>query len=227
MTENQLNDNKTKLFSFPFLLPWNLPPFPFLTRLLLALITSPSLILPGTLDSFLTQNCPCRSTSLKPVRLVFLEPKCISSIHSFLTADAAKIVVTSYNYILSGRDYCSYLLMGTPDSVIQPLPENSKFCHKTCSLDTLSPPLYTWLPISVIKYKVTNMCFSAINRSGPAYLSELLHVYTLSCTLRSSSDTCILKCRWKTHVFRIFPCFGPYIWNSLPQDLWLFNLVIF
>ena len=124
MTENQLNDNKTKLFSFPFLLPWNLPPFPFLTRLLLALTTSPSLILPGTLDSFLTQNCPWRSTSLKPVRLLFLEPKRISSIHSFLTADAAKIVVTSYNYILSGREYCSYLLMGTPDSVIQPLPEN-------------------------------------------------------------------------------------------------------
>ena len=33
------------------------------------------------------------------------------------------------------------------------------------------------------------MCFSAINGSGPAYLSELLHVYTPSRTLRSSSDT--------------------------------------
>ena len=66
------------------------------------------------------------------------------------------------------------------------------------------------------------MCFSAINGSGPAYLSELLHVYTLSCTLRSSSDsdTCMLKCKWRTHGFRIFPCFGPHIWNSLQQDLW-------
>ena len=34
-----------------------------LTRLLLALRTSPSLILPGTLESFLTQTCPWRSTS--------------------------------------------------------------------------------------------------------------------------------------------------------------------
>ena len=33
------------------------------------------------------------------------------------------------------------------------------------------------------------MCFNAINGSGPAYLSELLHVYTPSRTLRSSSDT--------------------------------------
>ena len=38
-----------------------------------------------------------------------------------------------------------------------------------------------WLPISErIKYKVARMCF--INSSGPAYLSELLHAYTLSRT---------------------------------------------
>ena len=52
---------KQKLFSFPFRLPWNLLPFP--SRVLLALTTSPSLILPGTLESFLTQTCPWRSTS--------------------------------------------------------------------------------------------------------------------------------------------------------------------
>ena len=37
------------------------------------------------------------------------------------------------------------------------------------------------------------MCFSAINGSGLAYLSELLHVYTPSRTLRSSSDTRMLE----------------------------------
>ena len=40
-----------------------LSPFPSPTRLLFALTTSPSLILPGTLESFLTQTCPWRSTS--------------------------------------------------------------------------------------------------------------------------------------------------------------------
>ena len=71
--------------------------------------------------------------------------------------------------------------------------------------------------------KIACMCFSAVNGSGPAYLSELLHVYTpsRSCTLRSSSDTCILKIQYKhkTHGFRTFFCFGPHIWNSLPQNL--------
>ena len=80
-----------------------------------------------------------------------------------------------------------------------------------------------WLPISErIKYKVTCMCFSAINGSGPVYLSELLHVYTPSRTLRSSSDTCMLEIQQykrKTRGFCTFSCFGPHIWNSLPQDL--------
>ena len=86
-----------------------------------------------------------------------------------------------------------------------------------------------WLPISErIKYEVACMCFSATSGSGPAYLSELLHVYTPSRTLRSSSDPRMLEIQQykrKTHGFRTFSCFGPHIWNSLPQDL--LNSVIF
>ena len=73
-----------------------------------------------------------------------------------------------------------------------------------------------------IRYKVACMCFSAIIGSGPAYLSELLHVYTTSRTLRSSSDTRMLEIQQfkrKSHGFRTFSCFGPHIWNSIPQDL--------
>ena len=96
--------------------------------------------------------------------------------------------------------------MGTLNSVIQPLQQNSDLCCKTRSLGTSPPPLNTfagknkqtktlhWLPFSErIQYKVACMCFSAIGGSGPAYLSELLHVYTPSRTLRSSSDTRMLE----------------------------------
>ena len=61
-----------------------------------------------------------------------------------------------------------------------------------------------------------------MNGSGPAYLSELLHVYTPSRTLRPSSDTHMLKIQQykrKSHGFRAFSCFGPHSWNSLTQDL--------
>ena len=119
--------------------------------------------------------------------------------------------------------------MGTPNSVIQPLQKIQNFAARLVLLAPRhhhSTPLLEklhWLPISErIKYKVVCMCFSAINGSGPAYLSELLHVYTPSRTLRSSSDTRMLeiqKYKGKTHGFRTFSCFGPHIWNSLPQDL--------
>ena len=80
-----------------------------------------------------------------------------------------------------------------------------------------------WLPISeLIKYKVACMCFHAINGSGPTYLSELLHIYTPARILCSSSDSHMLKIQQykrKTHGFRTFIYFGPYVWNSLPQDI--------
>ena len=70
--------------------------------------------------------------------------------------------------------------------------------------------------------KVVSMGFTAINASGPAFLSQLLHVYTPSRTLRSSNSEArmleIQQYKRKTHGFRTFSCFGPHNWNSLPQD---------
>ena len=131
----------------------------------------------------------------------------------FPTEYAAKTLVTSY--ILSRLDYCNCLLMGTPNFVIQLLQEIQNFAPRLVLLAPShhhSVPLLEkphWLPISKrIKYKAAYMCFIAINGSGPAYLSELLHAYTPSRTLRSSRNFC-----------RTFSCFGPHIRNSLPQHL--------
>ena len=90
--------------------------------------------------------------------------------------------------------------MVRPNSVIQPLQKIQNFAAILVLLSPVhhhSTPLLEklhWLPISEhIKYKVTYMCCSAISGCGPAYLSELLHVYTPSRTVRSSSDTRMLK----------------------------------
>ena len=117
----------------------------------------------------------------------------------------------------------------TPNSVIKTLQNIQNFAARLVLLAPRyhhSTPLLEklhWLPISErIKYKVACMCFSAINGSGPAYLSELLHVYTPSRTLRSSTDTRMLEIQQykrKTRDFRIFSCSVPHIWNSLLQDL--------
>ena len=85
-----------------------------------------------------------------------------------------------------------------------------------------------WLPISErIKYKTACMCYNAITGSTPSHLSELLHLYSPSRSLRSSSDTRMLKIQRfnrKTHGFRTFLHFGPHIWNNLPQDIRLLSL---
>ena len=113
--------------------------------------------------------------------------------------------------------------MGTPNFVIQPLQKIENFAARLVLLAPRhhhSTPLLEekkmhWLPISErIKYKVVCLWFSAINGSGPARLSELLHFYTPSRTLRSSSDTRMLKIKQykrKNHGFRTFSCFGPHV----------------
>ena len=89
---------------------------------------------------------------IKICQTAYFELKRISSIRRFLTEDATKTLVTSY--ILSRLDYCNCLLMGTPNSVIQPLQKIQNFAarlvllaprhhHATPLLEKLH-----WLPIS-------------------------------------------------------------------------------
>ena len=78
----------------------------------------------------------------------------------------------------------------------------------------------TQLVINIINNYVYMICVSVCG-SGPAYLSEPLHVYTPSRTLPSSHTRMlkIQKYKRKTYGFRTLSSFGPHIWNSLPQVL--------
>ena len=229
MTENQLklNDDKTEALLFPFSSSLKPSTGPLPDSITLGSHNIPFSDSARNLGFILDSKLSMKKHIIKICQTAYFELKRISSIRRFLTEDTTKTLVTSY--ILSRLDYCNCLLMGTPNSVIQPLQKIQNFAarlvllaprhhHATPLLEKLH-----WLPISErIKYKVACMCFGAINGSGPAYLSELLHVYTPSRTLRSSSDTRMLEIQQykrKTHGFRTFSCFEPHIWNSLPQDL--------
>ena len=135
---------------------------------------------------------------IKICQTAYYELKRISSICRYLTEDAAKQLVTSC--VLSRLDYCNSLLMGIPNSVIQPMQK----AHNTAARFIVRAPRHQnctpllqqlpWLPISdQIKYKTVYMCYSTVTGSAPSYLSELLHLYSPSRSLRSSSETGMLK----------------------------------
>ena len=88
-----------------------------------------------------------------------------------------------------------------------------------------------WLPISErIKYKVACMCFSAITGSGPAYLSELLYVYTVSYTtlffwhLHTENPTIQTPDSWLLHFLLLWT---PHWEFTSTRPKTLLNSVIF
>ena len=80
-----------------------------------------------------------------------------------------------------------------------------------------------WSPVKTrISYKIACLFFNAINYSTPAYLSDLLHLYSSSRSLRSSADICLLKLplyRCNTKGDRAFSYSDPPVWNSLPLHI--------
>ena len=100
MTEYQLKLNDDKAEALLFLLFFfleSLPPFPSAALLLLTLTTLPSLVLPGTSDSFSTQNFLRKSTSYKSVKLIILSLNAlVQSAVVVFTEDTAKTLATSY-----------------------------------------------------------------------------------------------------------------------------------
>ena len=167
----KLNNNKTEIL------------FPFSSSLKHSTVSLPDLITLGShnipfsdsarnLGFILDSKLSMKKHVIKICQTAYFQLKCVSSVCRFLTEDATKTLVTSY--ILSQLDYCNCLLMGTPNSVIQPLQKIQNFAARLVLLAPChhhSTPLLEklhWLPISErIKYKVAS---SAISGSGPAYL---------------------------------------------------------
>ena len=87
---------------------------------------------------------------IKICQTAYFELKCISSIRRFSLKTQPRLL----SYILSQLDYCNCLLMGTPNSFIQPVQKIQNFAarlvllaphhhHSTPLLEKLH-----WLPIS-------------------------------------------------------------------------------
>ena len=94
----------------------------------------------------------------------------------------------------------------------------TRFAHDTPMLHSLH-----WLPIEQkIKYKLSLLCFKIISHQAPIYLSELLHLYTPSWHLRSSTDSRVFRIpsfRTKSCGQCSFSYQAPVNWNQLPVSV--------
>ena len=95
-------------------------------------------------------------------------------------------------------------------------------CTSTCSHHSNTQTSSLVACQSPIFYHTACLCFSTITSSTPAYLSDLLQLYSPSRSLRSSADTHLFKIplyTCKTKGDRAFSYFGPSVWNSLPLHI--------
>ena len=154
MTENQLklNDDKTEALLFPFSSFLKLSTVPLPDSITLGSHNIPFSDSARNLGVILGSKLSMKKHVIEICQTAYFELKRISSICRFLNEDAAKTLVTSYS--LSWLDYCNCLLMGTPNSVIQPLQEIQNFAARLVLLASLhhhlTPVLKKlhWLPIS-------------------------------------------------------------------------------
>ena len=158
----------------------------------------------------------------KLCQLAYLEIRRIGSVRQYLSVEATKTLVSSL--VLSRHDYCNAFLAGSPHVLFDKIQrvihcsvrliyKASKSAHITLLFDL------HWLPVSSwIQYKIALTCFHIISGTVPPYLSELLHLYSPSRSIRSTSDTRIFRvprvCR-RTLGKRSFQYIGLVIWNSL------------
>ena len=130
MTENQLklNDDKTEALLIPFSSSFKTSTISLPDSITLGSHNIPFSDSVRNLGFILDSKLSTKKHVTKVCQTAYFELKRICSIRRFLTEDATKTLVTFY--ILSRLDYCNCLLMGTPNSVVQPLQKIQNFAAR-------------------------------------------------------------------------------------------------
>ena len=176
----------------------------------------------GTLVSTLTRISLWKNTSISSAELLSWKPDVW-----VLFATTSLMMLRKLLLLLS---YSQALTIATLSWLVSHSPWSAKFRVQNCAarLVVRAPPHVHITPIlrrphwfpdrARISYKIACLCFNAIISSTPANLSDLLHLYSSSRSLRSSADTRLLKIplyKCKTKGDRAFSYFDPSILNSL------------
>ena len=150
----------------------------------------------------------------------------LSRIRRYLTYDACATVV--HALVTSRLDYCNSLLYGLSGKLLGRLQKVQNCAARLVALsrrrDHITPILKQlhWLPVnSRIKFKILLLTYKALHDQAPSYLTQLLHPYQPSRSLRSSHMDLLVvpESHYKCYGARSFACVAPVLWNDLPPSI--------
>lgn len=156
----------------------------------------------------------------------FYQLRLLSKIKHFLNSMTLEIFV--HAFITLRLDYCNSLYCSVSKSQITRLQlvQNAaaRFIQNSRKCDHITPILRAlhWLPIQFrIDFKILLLVYKSLHNQAPSYLSELLHFYTPTRSLRSSDQNLLVvpQSRLKCRGDQAFSVVGPRLWNNLPPEI--------
>lgn len=173
-------------------------------------------------DQAMTMESQVTATS----KSVFMSIRNIGRIRNHLTREAAETIV--HAFITSKVDACNSLLYGINNTQLSRLQRLQNIAARmityTKKTEHITPVLagLHWLPIQQrVKYKLCLIIFKILQGDAPAYLSDLVQIYTPGHRGLRSTKHKLLQEKTTKHVWgeRSFQSAAPKLWNSLPDTV--------
>ena len=189
-------------------------------------LITPSREPPRNLGVLFDSTCSLNDHVSKICKSINYNLYSIGKIRKYLdTPTAEKMINCS---ITSRLDYCNSLLYGAKGYNISQLQLCQNNAARMLSLrrkfDHITPVLKDlhWLPVEQrIEYKVLLLTYKALHGKAPAYISQLLSLYTPTRPLRSENKNLLRvpRCRLEGFGRRCFAYAAPSLWNPLPTPV--------
>lgn len=142
----------------------------------------------------------CFDTNLKfdkqistVIKSCFYHLRLLSKVKPFLSLKKFETVM--HAFVTSRLDYCNSLYIGAPQACVARLQLVQNAAARILSgkrkYEPITPTLISlhWLPVKFrIDFKILLFVFKSVHNEAPQYLSDLLHPYTQSRSLRSANS---------------------------------------
>ena len=160
------------------------------------------------------------------VKSSFFQLRQLAKIKQILSRQLFENVI--HAFISTRLDYCNALYVGVGASSIARLQivQNAaaRLLTGTRKYEHITPILASlhWLPIHFrVHFKIILFVFKSLNGLAPPYLTELLHPYAPTRSLRSADQLLLRvpKTKRKLRGDRAFAVAAPKLWNDLPLHI--------